>query len=50
MPSGGLLELAVIQLGVEAAVLHQLLMRAAFDDVAVAHHKDQVGVFDGGQY
>ena len=48
-PSGGLLELAVVKLGVKAAAVHQLFVRSAFDHVAVAHDKDQIGVFDGGQ-
>ena len=30
-------------------MLHQLLVRAALDDVAVAHHEDEVGVLDGRQ-
>ena len=42
-------ELAVVELGVEAVLLHQLLVRAALDDVAVAHHEDEVGVLDGRQ-
>ena len=44
--SGRLLELAVIEFCVEAALVHQLVVRAALDDVAALHDKDQVGIFD----
>ena len=43
------LELAVVQVGIEAACLHELVVGALLHDVAVPHDKDQVGVLDGGQ-
>jgi len=43
------LELAVVELGVEAAAGQQILVLALFDDVAVVHHHNQVRVADGGQ-
>src|SRR5690606_7333645 len=50
-PSGHLLvglgELRTVQLGVSAALGHQLVMRAALDDAALLHHQDQVGASDG---
>ncbi len=44
-----LLELRIIQFRVEAALLQQLLVRAGFDDVAVAHDQNLVRVLDGGE-
>ena len=44
-----LLELAVVQVGVESIPCHQSFVITAFDDVAVFHHQNAVGVFDGGQ-
>ena len=43
------LELAVVQLGVEAACGQQFVVVALLHDVAVLHHKDDVGLTDGGQ-
>lgn len=43
------LELAVIKIGIEAALGEKLLMIAAFDHITVLQHKDQVGVFDRGK-
>ena len=42
-----LLKPAVVELGVEAALFEQFLMRAALQSVAVLHHEDAVGVPDG---
>ena len=42
-----LLELAVIQGVVEAALGQQLLVAALLDDLAVAHHQNQVRIADG---
>ena len=44
-----LVELRVVQVGVEAALGEQLVVRALLDDVAVADHQDHVGVADRGQ-
>lgn len=44
-----LVELRVVQVGVEAALGEQLVVRALLDDVAVADHQDHVGVSDRGQ-
>jgi hypothetical protein len=41
------IELAVVELGVKAVAGQQLVVLALLDDVAVAHHQDQVGVADG---
>ena len=43
------LELAVVQIGVEAACFEQFAVRALLDDVAVAHDEDTVGIADGAQ-
>ena len=50
-PFSGLhaLELAVVELGVEAACRQQLVVIALLHDVAVLHHKDDVGLPDGGK-
>ena len=40
------LELAVVQLGVEAACGQQFVVVALLHDVAVLHHKDDVGLTD----
>ena len=42
-----LVELAVVQIGIEAAFGQQLLVGALLHDVAVAQHQDGVGVADG---
>ncbi len=44
-----LLELAAIQGVVEAALGQQLLVAALLDDLAVAHHQNQVRIADGAQ-
>jgi len=42
-------EIGVVQLSVMAALGHQVVVRALFDDLAVIHDNDPVGVLDGGQ-
>ena len=42
-------KLACIQVGVKAAPGQQLLVGAALNNVAGFHHKDLIGVFDGGK-
>ena len=42
-----LFELRVVQLGIEAVLRKQLFVAALFDDVAVLHDEDEVGVADG---
>ena len=42
------LELAVVELGVEAALGQQFVVIALLHDVAVLHHKDDVCLPDGG--
>ncbi len=42
-------ELAVVEIGVEAALRQKLFMAAALDDVAVTHDEYNVGVSDCGQ-
>ena len=42
-------ELAVVELGVEAACSQQLVVIALLHDVAVLHHKDDVCLSDGGK-
>ena len=37
-------KLTVVEVGIKPALLHQCLMIAALDDIAVPHHKDQIGV------
>ena len=44
-----LLGLRAHQLPVGAAKLHQVAMRAAFDDAAVIEHQDAVGIDDAGE-
>ena len=44
-----LLELTIIQLGVEALLCQQLLAGTALDDASISHHQDEVGVLDGRQ-
>lgn len=44
-----LVELRVVQVGVEAALGEQFVVCALLDDVAVADHQDHVGVSDRGQ-
>ena len=43
------LELAVVQVGVEAACFDQLVVGALLHNVAISHHKDEVGIPDGGK-
>ncbi len=43
------LELAVVELGVEAALRQQFVVIALLDDAAVLHNEDDVGLADGGQ-
>ena len=40
-------ELAVIKLGVEAALFEERLVVALLDDMTVAHDEDGVGVLNG---
>src|SRR5699024_3475408 len=47
--SGDLLELAVVQLGVEAPLLEELVVGAAFHNVPLPQDQDEVCVLDGGQ-
>ena len=42
-----LFELAVVQIGVEAALRHERLVIPALDDVAVLHDQDAVGILNG---
>lgn len=42
-------EVGVVQLGVVAAGVQQLLVRAFLDDLPGAQHHDAVGLLDGGQ-
>ena len=42
------LKLTVIQLGIEPILLNEIMVAALLNDVALAHHEDQVGVTDGG--
>ena len=44
---GCFLELGVVQVEVEPAVGDQLVVAALFDDLAVVHDEDRVGVADG---
>ena len=43
------LELAVIELGIKAALRQQSVVVALLHDVAILHHKDDIGLTDGGQ-
>ena len=43
------LELAVVELGVEAVCSKQLVVAALLHNVAVLHHKDHVRLADGGK-
>ena len=43
------LELAVVERGIEPAAREQFAVRALLDDVAVAHDEDTVGIADGAQ-
>src|ERR1019366_10367406 len=45
----GFCELRVVEVVVEAAPEQQLLVTALFDDAAVVHHYDRVGIADGRQ-
>ena len=47
--SARVLELGVIEVGVEAALGEELVVAALLHDVAVLHHQDEVCVADGGQ-
>jgi hypothetical protein len=40
-------EVSVVELGVVAALGHQLVVGTLLDDLAVIHHQDAVGVLDG---
>ena len=42
-------ELAVIKFGIKAVLLEQGFVVALFDDIAVFHDEDKVGVTDGGE-
>jgi hypothetical protein len=42
-------EIGVVQLGVVAALRQKPVVRALFDNPALVHDDDAVGVFDGGQ-
>ena len=44
-----MLELRVVEVEIESAFLDELLVRAFFDDVALVHNEDNVGVFDCGK-
>lgn len=44
-----MLELRVVEVGVEAAFFEELAVRALFDDVALVHDEDEVGVLYCGQ-
>ena len=46
---GDLLELAVVQLGVEAPLLEELVVGAALHNVPLPQDQDEVCVLDGGQ-
>lgn len=41
-----MLELGVVEVCVESALLNKLLVRAFFDDVALVHDENYVGVLD----
>ena len=45
----GVAELAAVEVGVEAALRDEGVVRAALDDLALVHDEDQVGVADGRQ-
>ncbi len=38
-----------MQLGIEPAALEKFLVVSLFDDIAVSHDEDQIGIPDGGQ-
>jgi len=42
-------EIGVVQFGVVAALGHQVIVGAFFDDPTVIHDDDAVGILDGGQ-
>ena len=42
-------ELAVVQVCIEAALRQQAVVVTLFDDVAVLHHQNDIGLTDGGQ-
>ena len=44
-----LLELGVVQVGVEAALCQEFLVVPLFDDVALLHHEDEVRIADRGE-
>ena len=44
-----MLELRVVEIRIESAFFEQFLVRAFFDDVALVHNEDNVGVFDCGK-
>ena len=39
-------KLTVIEIGIEALLIQQLLMRSLFNDIAVFHDQDQIGIAD----
>src|SRR2546421_6347817 len=43
------LELLLVQLRVQAAVVEELLVRALFDEAATIHHEDHIGGEDRGE-
>jgi hypothetical protein len=47
--NGGFRELALVELIVEAPVLHELAVVALFDDASVIHDDDDVGLADRGE-
>ncbi|MNL80850.1 hypothetical protein D3C87_2078060 [compost metagenome] len=40
-------KLAVVQIGIESALLQQLDMRTFFNNTALVHHQNEIGVADG---
>ena len=44
-----MLELRVVEICVESAIFEQFLVRSFFDDVALVHNEDNVGVLDCGE-
>ena len=42
-------KLAVVQIGIEALLFKQLLMRSALDDIAILKDQDQIGVLNCGK-
>ena len=44
-----MLELRVVEICIESAFFEQFVVRAFFDDVALVHNEDNVGVLDCGK-